>query len=273
MNDTNPDELDRLFLRLVRAVRDARPEYLSSGFEVGELLGFVPYRAVRTDLGVDTNDDYAHAVTRLLAGERGYLFADDLMQDDLASELASPNPDLAAYRAYLNARVTLSQEHARRVLEAMGPPGNAVVQTEVGKREAGKREASHAAEPKVARVTAADAVTSVPAEPVVASKAKPAQVRPPATPTPGASATAIPRPFVPPRPSSSPRPLDPDAEVAHRVARPGCRYCGQPLPEGRDVQFCPHCGQNLRVRRCAACSAELEPAWKFCVACGRAATP
>ncbi|MBI1808306.1 MAG: zinc ribbon domain-containing protein [Gemmatimonadetes bacterium] len=83
----------------------------------------------------------------------------------------------------------------------------------------------------------------------------------------------MPKPFVPTRPNAAPRPIEPGVDAPHRAARPGCRYCGQPLPEGRDVQFCPHCGQNLRVRRCAACSAELEPAWKFCVACGRASTP
>jgi hypothetical protein len=38
------------------------------------------------------------------------------------------------------------------------------------------------------------------------------------------------------------------------------------------VRFCPHCGQDLSVLRCGACSAELEPGWKFCVACGRAAS-
>ncbi len=235
MNDAPRDELDRLFLRLVRAVRDARPEYLSRSFEVAELLAFVPYRAVRTELGVETNDDYAHVVTRLLAGERGYLFADDLMQDDLGAELASPNPDLAAYRAYLNARVTLSQEHARRALEAIGPPGG---------------EADDAGEPA----------------PTPPPKAPPQAVRQ------LANTVAIPRPFIPPRPSATPRPLDPEADAPRRAARPGCRYCGQQLPEGRDVQFCPHCGQNLRVRRCGACSAELEPAWKFCVACGRASS-
>ena len=71
---------------------------------------------------METNDDYSHALTRLLAGERGYVFADDLLQDDLRAELASPNPDLAAYRAYLTARVTISQEHARRPASRCRPP-------------------------------------------------------------------------------------------------------------------------------------------------------
>ena len=221
------DELDRLFQHLVRVVRDTRPEYLSSAFEVRELLEFAPYRTVRADLGVETNDDYAHAVTRLLAGERGYVFADDLMQDDLKSELESPNPDLAAYRSYSNARITLSQQHSRQVLETLGPP--------------------------------LVAASTTPGEPTV--------------PRPTSLRAAAPR-RAPPGPSKAPAPraLDPDADAPKRAARPGCRYCGQPLPEAREVHFCPNCGQNLLMRRCAACSAEIEAGWKFCVACGRAAS-
>ncbi|MGA9838363.1 MAG: zinc ribbon domain-containing protein, partial [Gemmatimonadaceae bacterium] len=48
-----------------------------------------------------------------------------------------------------------------------------------------------------------------------------------------------------------------------------CRYCGGKLPQDRKIVFCPHCGQNLTVRNCSACGAELEIGWKFCVACGR----
>ena len=120
-NPTAPDELDRLFAWLVRAIRDQRPEYLAGAFEVGELLSFVPYKLVRADVGVATNDDYGHALTRLLAGERGFIFVDELMQDDLQHELKSQVPDLQAYRAYLNTRVTLAQERVREVLDALGP--------------------------------------------------------------------------------------------------------------------------------------------------------
>lgn len=51
---------------------------------------------------------------------------------------------------------------------------------------------------------------------------------------------------------------------AHR-----CRYCGGDLPSGRALNFCPHCGQNLQVRNCPACGAEVEAGWRFCVACGK----
>lgn len=49
----------------------------------------------------------------------------------------------------------------------------------------------------------------------------------------------------------------------------GCRYCGGALPQGRAVNYCPHCGQNMRVHNCPACGAELEAGWKFCVSCGK----
>ena len=180
-------------------------------------------------MGFETNDDYAHAITRLLSGERGYLFADELMQDDLRSELKSPNPDLAAYRAYANARITLALEPTRKALEALGPPAGSPALPEG---------AESAPRPARAAVPAAEAPRPAP-----------------------------PRPISPP----APRPLDPSAATPPRPSRPGCRYCGQSLPEGRDVHFCPSCGQNLRVRRCGACSVELETGWKFCISCGRAA--
>ena len=49
----------------------------------------------------------------------------------------------------------------------------------------------------------------------------------------------------------------------------GCRFCGGKLPESRKVTFCPHCGINLTVRQCPACSTELDVHWRFCVTCGR----
>ncbi|MFI5244276.1 MAG: hypothetical protein ACHQQR_03555, partial [Gemmatimonadales bacterium] len=63
---------------------------------------------------------------------------------------------------------------------------------------------------------------------------------------PLAEAPTAPTAPKPVRPSSAapPRPLDPEAETAPRSQRPGCRYCGQELPEDRQVHFCPSCGQN-----------------------------
>lgn len=56
---------------------------------------------------------------------------------------------------------------------------------------------------------------------------------------------------------------------ASKPSEARCRYCTGALPQGRTVHFCPHCGQNLQVRNCPACGAELERDWKYCVACGK----
>jgi hypothetical protein len=50
-----------------------------------------------------------------------------------------------------------------------------------------------------------------------------------------------------------------------------CRYCSGTLPTGRRVTFCPHCGLDLTIRHCPACSTTLDLDWRFCVSCGRGA--
>ena len=255
------DELDRLFNELVRVLRDSRPELLARPFEVAELIAYVPYRAVRTAIGTETNDDYAHVMMRLLSGESGYLFADEMLQDDMRNELSSPNPNLAVYRSYLNAHVTLSQEHTRRVLDALGTAAAVM-----------KEAVSELSALGAALASAAAAIENTPVAPMapVPPVAPPKAPAPPAVPR--ASTAAPVAPPAPPRPHTETRAPNPlSTDVPRRTSRPGCKYCGHALPEGRDAQFCPNCGQNLLVRRCAACSSELEAGWKFCITCGRAA--
>ena len=48
-----------------------------------------------------------------------------------------------------------------------------------------------------------------------------------------------------------------------------CSFCNGELPAGRQISFCPHCGQDLTMVHCPACGSELERGWKFCVTCGR----
>jgi hypothetical protein len=69
----------------------------------------------------------------------------------------------------------------------------------------------------------------------------------------------------------------PPAEAAPRraakplvaVAGEHCTFCNGELPAGRQISFCPHCGQDLTMVHCPACGSELERGWKFCVTCGR----
>ena len=67
---------------------------------------------------------------------------------------------------------------------------------------------------------------------------------------------------------SHPRRTPPPVDVATGEL---CLFCKGHLPEGRQISFCPHCGQDLTVVHCPACGGELERGWKFCVTCGRAA--
>ena len=279
------DELERLFRTLVRRVRDVRPENLSRPFEVAEILRtFVPYRANRADVGVETAEDYEVLVLRLLSGERGFVFADDAMQEDLRRELDSGNPDLRALHAYGTARVTLAQHAMRQVLES-SPPASAASAAPAapavpavpavpatndtaasafpregdGRLSGASARESRAHTPDAAEVSAALDALQRQLPPTLAELDA----------VLAASADAKPRVSFHARGQDIP---DPTAEATVRSPRPGCRFCGQMLPEGRAVTFCPHCGQNLKVRRCPGCSAEVDPTWKFCVTCGRAST-
>ncbi|MBI2407004.1 MAG: zinc ribbon domain-containing protein [Gemmatimonadetes bacterium] len=275
------DQLERLFRILVRRIRDVRPEHLSRPFEVADILRtFVPYRLTRADIDVDAAEDYEVLILRLLSGERGFIFADDVMQDDLRRELESGNPDLRALQAYGTAKVTLAQHAMRQVLEASPPAADAAAPAPpAGPTAASTAAASAPMEmwDTAARVGASPAhgpppaPGAAPASEVSAAFEALQRQLPPTLNELGDSLSAVGSARVSFHPRASRIP-DPTADSSPRTPRPGCRFCGQSLPEGRAVTFCPHCGQNLKILRCPGCSAELDPAWKFCVVCGRAST-
>ncbi len=110
------DDLDRLFQRLVHNIRNGHAEYLSVPFTVQELYDtLVPYRHYRRDLGIDTNQDYEAALTRLLSGEKGYIRADQSMQDRLKKEMSSPHADVGAFRDYAETRITLAPDALQKL--------------------------------------------------------------------------------------------------------------------------------------------------------------
>ena len=98
---------------------------------------------------------------------------------------------------------------------------------------------------------------------------------------PRAAAARTPAPQVAvPQPPSEPRASAAATDAMRRPAQPftvagagdACSHCKGPLPAGRQISFCPHCGQDLTLVHCPACGSELERGWKYCVICGRAAT-
>jgi hypothetical protein len=111
------DELEPLFAHLARSLHTSSPNAVVQPIEVASISArWAPYAQVRGALGIATNEDYEVLLMRLLAGEGGYIFADESLQDDLRREVSSPNPDLTALRTYGAARVTLAREQVRRVL-------------------------------------------------------------------------------------------------------------------------------------------------------------
>jgi predicted RNA-binding Zn-ribbon protein involved in translation (DUF1610 family) len=231
------DDLDRVFHRLVSNIRHRHSEYLTLPFTVQELYEtLIPYRHHRRELGIETNQDYEIAMSRLLSGERDYLLADQAMRDRLRSELEAGHGDPGAFRDFAASKVSLAPEALRRI-RALTAAGD----------DAATPGAPAKSQPTINATfpVAAPAATSAP----------PVRAPQPQTASPAVEAA-----------KAAPAALT--SMMGQHVAE-GCRFCGGTLPEGRAVVYCPHCGNNLSVSRCPACGSELEKGWKFCVTCGR----
>ena len=232
------DELDRLYRLLVETIRSQQPELLTRPFEVADIYqALLPYRLHRRALGLETNSDYEMALLRLLSGERGYMIGDDEMQDALRRELATPNPDPGAFRAYASSHVALAADAVRR-LDQQGFASSVGAPTP-------------AATPAVA------------SRPVARPTAAPSPVMPPPPAAMPPMRSPVSSPSLQQTMSAPPRSTTAEALGGH------CRYCNGTLPSGRRLTYCPHCGQNLTVQHCPACNTELEVGWKFCTTCGR----
>ena len=240
------DDLDRVFHRLVSNIRHRHSEYLTSPFTVQELYEtLIPYRHHRRELGIETNQDYEIAVSRLLSGERDYLLADQAMRDKLKSEIGAGHGDPGAFREFASSKVSLAPEALRRIRALTSSAGDDAA-------------APAAAPPKPQPTINATFPIASPAAapaPAAAAPARPAQPAPVAPVAPAAEANR-----------GAPAALN---SMMSTSVPEGCRFCGGTLPEGRSVVYCPHCGNNLSVSRCPACGSELEKGWKFCVTCGR----
>jgi len=119
----DPTVLDRIFDRLVRALSGGSPDQLSATFTVSEIVhALVPYRTYRGELGVDTLQDYEHAVLELLAGERGLLVCDPDTVAAIRKELATPDPDTHLLRRLETVSVRLGAVRMPVPQKAPKPP-------------------------------------------------------------------------------------------------------------------------------------------------------
>lgn len=60
----------------------------------------------------------------------------------------------------------------------------------------------------------------------------------------------------------------PAATATTTAAPNACQWCRAALPARDNLNFCPFCGTDLKVVPCNSCGEELEPEWRFCIACG-----
>jgi hypothetical protein len=197
------NDLDRIFRQIVVNLTATDPARLRDPLSLAEIRdSIVPYRANRRALQIESSEDYEVALIRLCAGEGGLATTQPReAQEEFASELVSPNPDLSVIQKHEKAFVSLNPDALAR-----------------------------AADPNPDRAFAPRETTEPP---------------------------TVPRQ---PTPAATPRPIENEL--------PRCKRCGDTLPTGRVVNFCPQCGQNLTRRRCPQCNAELELEWRHCVSCG-----
>jgi hypothetical protein len=232
-------DLERVITALVHNVVTRFPQHLTAPFAIQDICDqFIPYRTHRNALGVETNEYYQLAITRLLAGEGGYILAPDEVKKALRTELGNTNPDASFFRRFSKSEVRLGEPALALKNQVAQAAGNAVP----------------------ARPPARSSAATAPTEPSLPaiSKKNPPQTRP----APSVRAT---------QPATNKEWKMPPGQRTTTSADLGgkCRYCHGSLPAGRDLTYCPHCGQDLTVHHCPACSSELDVGWKFCVICGR----
>jgi hypothetical protein len=244
------DNLDRMFRHLVRTIRSRFPQYLAQPFDVAQLhQTILPYRLTRRELALESNEDYEITLTELLSGARDYMIVDDPMREALRAELAAVNPDPSAFKQFATARVAISPAALRSLAVGTGDEP-----------------------PLIDAAPTPPAAAQRPAQPAAPAAPPPPAVAPP-PPTPRPSRQSVPMQSIPATPRT-PTPAIPavGTRTIVPVQEERCRSCGESLPTGRPITFCPHCGQNLTTTNCPACGSELELGWKFCPACGRPAS-
>ena len=247
---------DEVVTRLYRALaeelhrRDHDPDRPVKVSELYQEL--VPYKEVRSHLGVELNADYEHALLRLLAGERDLLRLEpEQAREELRREVEAPYPFVGRFRKFSASNVWVNMKEWRGpAAEPDKPSGQKAASTRSTTGRAYELRANPAAgrpEPVGDEPRPRIAAESAPGRGAAAAERAPVQLHSD-------------------EPASANGPLGPAERMAH--AGDACAFCAETLPEGRRVRFCPHCGGDQRLRPCPRCDAVLERGWKYCISCG-----
>lgn len=262
----NDEVVTRLYRCLVEELRrrghsEEEPVLVSDLYQ-----DLVPYRAVRSALGVELNADYEHALLRLLAGERDLLRLDPPeARDELRREVETAYPFVGLFRKFSasSVRVSMSEEPAP-IGEAPDPAADREAKTSPAGRQGRSEQPELELEP--ARQPGGAGAPRAPVSgPRIAAKGGRRPAAPP--PVPARRGGSAPLPAAAPvhihRDAPAP---DPTERLTHAGA--DCVFCGEDLPTGRRIRFCPYCGGDQRLRPCPRCEAVLEREWRYCISCG-----
>jgi hypothetical protein len=111
------DELTRFARQLVERLA-TRPEGVKRPVSVAEVRKtFLPYRAQRRALGLDSVEDYETVLLRLVAEERGYVkTTPPAAAERCRAELAQANPDLGVLEEVADSTIQLTSLAAGKIV-------------------------------------------------------------------------------------------------------------------------------------------------------------
>jgi hypothetical protein len=256
------DELTRFARRLVEQLNTSS-EGVHRAIPVAALRETViPYRKHRRALGVESVEDYETLLVRLVAGERGYLkTVPAAAAERCRSELAQATPDLAVLDEVAGATVQITSMIGG--VSGTGEDGGDGEDSEVGEVSV-----INAVSPVMPVSPAGEGTPGNEVRATRGFKGATGGRTPSSTPIPPAAPSTAPTPSTP-VPMTTQSATQSAASSPSPVSTPStCQHCDHAIPAGRQVVFCPWCGQRLIPFTCARCNTELDSEWRHCITCG-----
>jgi hypothetical protein len=116
-------DLERLFRQLVTNLSAMDPHRLREPLALREIRdSFVPYRANRRALQLESSEDYELALMSLCAGREGYARTEpESIRAAFAEQIESPNPDLTLLQQHEHVTLTLDPAAVGRIVSPPDP--------------------------------------------------------------------------------------------------------------------------------------------------------
>lgn len=263
-DDRSMDQLvEQLHSCLADAMAQTRSEPFTSPVSVAEIYqDLVPYRSVRSRLGFEMNADYEHTLLRMLAGEGDLARLEPTeAREELRAELDTPNPNVGLFRKFAACDVWIAAPAAGARTERFVAPAQAAAA--LGEQTEPRQEAKMWTEPPAEPIwdETPEAPELLLEEEVVDETDIVDQVL-----------FEMPTETQPEEPTVSTTLDSNNGRVEMHSASGHCAFCSAGLPSGRNVKFCPYCGQDQAMHPCNSCREPLAADWRFCISCGTPST-